>query len=154
LRFLLSRLENELTGAILPPDFHGQIPDARIREAKRVAASLGDAVYCKFPFLPGVKPIASDPSELILNRTWRAALSVVGADGLPAIADAGNVCRPMTAVKLSLRLPPNVGADRACSALRSLLTKDPPYGARVTLDHLEGDEGWDAPPTAAWLETA
>ena len=73
---------------------------------------LGTAVYDKFPFLPGMKPMADDLTELVLNRTWRPALSVTGADGLPPLASAGNVLRPHTAVKLSLRLPPTLDGKR------------------------------------------
>ena len=48
----------------------------------------------------------------MLNRTWRPALSVTGADGLPPIANAGNVLRPKTSLKLSLRLPPTLDGER------------------------------------------
>jgi len=47
-----------------------------------------------------------DLGELVPNRTWRPMLSVTGADGLPAPANAGNVLRPRTQLVLSLRLPP------------------------------------------------
>ena len=53
-------------------------------------------------------PMADDLTELVLNRTWRPALSVTGADGMPPLATAGNVLRPHTSVKLSLRLPPTL----------------------------------------------
>ena len=41
-----------------------------------------------------------------MNRIWKAQLSVVGAEGLPAAKTAGNVLRPETTLKYSLRLPP------------------------------------------------
>ena len=34
----------------------------------------------------------ADHAEALLNRTWRPALSVTGADGFPAIADAAATC--------------------------------------------------------------
>lgn len=154
LRMLLSRLEDEATGRIVPEALHGDIPDQRAAQARAVAAALGSEVYDKFPLHDGVRPIDDDNAELILNRTWRPALAVTGAAGLPALADAGNVLRPETAVKLSLRLPPNVDADAAVAALREVVTRDPPYGARITLDELEGASGWDAPPVADWLDRA
>ena len=52
------------------------------------------------------------PTEALLNRTWRPALSVIGADGLPSIASAGNVLRPQTSLQLSMRLPPPSTAKR------------------------------------------
>jgi acetylornithine deacetylase/succinyl-diaminopimelate desuccinylase-like protein len=152
LRALLSRIERESDGKILLPGYEVDIPKGRVAEAELVAKVLGDAVYSKFPFHEGVKPIENNYRELILNRTWRPSLSVVGAEGLPKLADAGNVCRPYTSVKLSLRLPPTADADAACATLKKVLLADPPYGAKVTVDDVEGAAGWNAPPTAEWLE--
>src|SRR5579862_3864449 len=106
LRQLLSRLEDEATGAVRPEALYAQIPAERIDQAKRAAAALGASVYTKFPFVGGTRPMADDPAELVLNRTWRPQLAVIGIDGLPQPADAGNVLLPFTTAKLSLRLPP------------------------------------------------
>ncbi|MGH7009254.1 MAG: M20/M25/M40 family metallo-hydrolase, partial [Caulobacteraceae bacterium] len=76
LRALLSRLEDEESGEIRPPSFHAQIPPSRIEQAKVAAAALGQALYEKFPFAEGARPVTTDPLELILNRTWRPALEV------------------------------------------------------------------------------
>jgi acetylornithine deacetylase/succinyl-diaminopimelate desuccinylase-like protein len=95
-----------------------------------------------------------DPGEAVLNRTWRPFLAVVGADGLPALADAGNVLRPKTALKLSLRIPPLVDGERAAAELKRILEADPPDGAKVAFAPDQGASGWSAPPTAAWLRAA
>ena len=76
--------------------------------------------------MQGTRPLSTDPVELILNRTWRPALSIIGADGLPPLASAGNVMRPMTAVKLSLRLPPTCDGPTAQRKLQSLMEANPP----------------------------
>ena len=153
-RQLLTRLEHPVTGEIVPAEFHAEIPAGRIAEAKASAAVLGSAVWDKFPFTPGTQPLCDDGMQLVLNRTWRPALSVTGAAGLPAIADAGNVLRPMTALQLSLRLPPTVDADAASAHLKKFLEADPPYGARVHFKPETPGSGWNAPPLAAWLEKA
>ena len=44
--------------------------------------------------------------ELYLNNVWRPNLSITGADGLSPIAIAGNVLRPVTSVRASMRLCP------------------------------------------------
>jgi acetylornithine deacetylase/succinyl-diaminopimelate desuccinylase-like protein len=152
LRQLLSRIEDQVTGEILLPAFHAAIPDDRRNQARLVAATLSTAVYDKFPLHAGVKPIGDDLAELILNRTWRPTLSVTGAAGLPPIADAGNVMRPSTSLKLSFRLAPTVNAAAAAAELERCLTADPPYGARVTCSDVEAADGWNAPPVAPWLE--
>jgi acetylornithine deacetylase/succinyl-diaminopimelate desuccinylase-like protein len=135
LRQLLERVEMAADGVISAPEFNVAIPDSRLEQARRAAEVLGVQVYTRFPFVNGMRPANKNPTELILNRTWRPTLSVIGADGLPALADAGNVLRPRSAVKLSLRLPPTCDADTATRKLQSLL---------------EGH----APELAPWLEQA
>jgi len=94
LRQLLERVEDSRTGQILPRDFHVEIPRERMAEAREVAKVLGTEVYDRFPFPPGGVPVSTDPYELILNNTWRPALAITGAAGLPMPADGGNVLRP------------------------------------------------------------
>lgn len=151
-RRLLSRLEDEATGKILPRDFHVQVPEARVRQAAAAGDALGDSLYTKFPLAPGTRPLSTNPAELILNRTWRPALAIIGADGLPPLASAGNVLRPITSVKLSLRLPPTCDGETATRRLKELLEQDPPDGARVSFKSNWAASGWDAPALAPWLE--
>jgi acetylornithine deacetylase/succinyl-diaminopimelate desuccinylase-like protein len=151
-RQLLSRIEDERTGAILLPEFHAKIPEARLAQARAAAAALGSSMYERFPFVDGAGPVTRDVAELILNRTWRPALEIVGADGLPEAGNAGNVLRPRTALKLSLRLPPEIDAKAASARLKAALESDPPHGARVTFKGNWAAGGWNAPPLAGWLE--
>ena len=154
LRSILSRLEEPETGEIIPKNFYTTVPKDRLAQVKVTAKVLGDDVWRKFPFLDGMKTMHSDNVERILNRTWRPALSITGADGLPAIADAGNVLRPRTSVKVSLRLPPTKNAPDAARELKALLEKDPPYGAKVTFKSETPGTGWNAPEMSKWLENA
>ncbi len=154
IRQLLSRIEDEATGRILLEGLHAEIPAERVTQAAKVAEVLGDAVFDKFPFLPGMTPMASDNTELVLNRTWRPALSVTGADGIPALASAGNVLRPHTALKLSLRLPPTLDGKQAGELLQDVLLRDPPNGAEVTLKLEKAATGWNAPALSSWLSSA
>jgi acetylornithine deacetylase/succinyl-diaminopimelate desuccinylase-like protein len=153
-RKLLDRLEDASTGWILPSAFHTRIPDERVAQAAQAAAILGDIVFRKYPFSGGTRPMLDDAAEALLNRTWRPALSVIGADGLPAIANAGNVLRPRTSLELSLRLPPMVDGQAATAAMKSLLESDPPHGALVTFEPAQGATGWNAPATRPWLAQA
>ena len=150
LRQLLSRLDDENTGVAIE-DFQVRIPEDRLAQARVAANALGDQVWKKFPFVDGAKPVAQDLSELILNRTWRPALSVTGFDGAPAPTNAGNVLRPFTTMQLSLRLPPTLDAVEAAARMKNLLERDPPYGARVSFKPQEPGNGWNAPETAPWL---
>ena len=152
IRQLLSRIEDEKTGRLLAAELYPEIPEERIRQAAAAAAVLNDSMRDEFPFVPGARPTSDDLAESILNRDWRPALSVLGADGLPPISNAGNVLRPVTALKLSLRIPPKVDPKAATKALRQLLEADPPYGAKVSFTGDWGAAGWNAPPLASWLE--
>ncbi len=150
-RRLLSRLEDETTGRILPEEFYCVIPESRVKQAGIAAAALGASIITDFPLAGGMNPVSADLTELILNRDWRPALSIIGADGLPTIGNAGNVLRPMTALKLSLRLPPNCDPKTANQKLQNLLEADPPYGSRVSFKPDWGAAGWNAPELAPWL---
>jgi acetylornithine deacetylase/succinyl-diaminopimelate desuccinylase-like protein len=152
LRQLLSRLEDEATGAVVPPELYAQIPADRIAQARAVGAALGDAVKQSYPFAKGVQPVSDDPTELILNRTWRPQLAITAMEGLPQPANAGNVQLPFTTATLSLRLPPSLDAASASAFMRKLLTENVPYGAQVELKSRDANAGWNAPALASWLE--
>ncbi|MBW2291109.1 MAG: M20 family metallopeptidase [Deltaproteobacteria bacterium] len=154
LRSLLDRIEDPISGEILGAPFHGEISGARREQASLAADVLGDIVSEKFPFAGGAHAISDDRAELVLNRTWRPALSVTGVEGIPSLESAGNVLRPYTAVKLSLRLPPTVDAAAASAHLKATLEADPPYAAKVSFEPDEPAPGWEAPALAPWLEQA
>ena len=164
LRQVLDRLEDSATGRLLPESFHCEIPAARIEQARATAAILKDEVWRRFPWACGADggpslPTTTDPVEALLNRTWRPTLSVTGVDGFPELKNAGNVLRPYTAFKLSLRLPPTVDGHLASERLKALLEDNAPYNAKVTF-HADGRTGalgatgWNAPELAPWLERA
>ena len=164
LRQLLERLEDAASGRLLPASLHCEIPATRVAQARATAAILGDAVWQRFPWACGADggaalPTTTDPVQALLNRTWRPALSVTGVDGMPELANAGNVLRPYTAFKLSLRLPPLVDGHQAALALKALLEDNAPYNARVSFQPdgsggVYGATGWNAPELAPWLAQA
>jgi acetylornithine deacetylase/succinyl-diaminopimelate desuccinylase-like protein len=164
LRQVLDRLEDSATGELLPQSFHCEIPPDRIEQTRVTAQILGDEVWKRFPWACGADggatlPTTTDPLKALLNRTWKPTLSVTGADGFPALKDAGNVLRPYTAFKLSLRLPPLVSGDEAAIRLKALLEDNAPYNAKVTFSAdgragAMGATGWNAPSLSPWLERA
>jgi acetylornithine deacetylase/succinyl-diaminopimelate desuccinylase-like protein len=157
---LLDRLDDSRTGVVKPAEFNCDIPAERVAQARQAADILGESMWKRFPWdsccddggkFVFVQPTTKDPVELILNRTWRAAVAVTGADGLPSIEAGGNVQRPFTALKLSLRLPPLVDCDKAAVTLKHTLENDPPYSAHVTYTCEQAATGWNAPAIAPWL---
>ena len=154
LRSLLSRLEGEGDGRIRLASCRATIPALRREQAAHAGGVLGGATRERYPFLDGVEPVSADPAERILDRTWRPALEVTGADGLPLPECAGNVLRPFTAVKLALRLPPTVDAGEAAESLRALFESEPPHGARVRFEPDTAASGWAEPEPPPWLAEA
>jgi acetylornithine deacetylase/succinyl-diaminopimelate desuccinylase-like protein len=162
MRQVLDRLEDSATGRLLPASFHCEVPSDRLTQAKATADILGDEIYKRFPWAhydcggstQFALPTTTDPLQALLNRTWNPTLSVTGVEGMPELSNAGNVLRPYTAFKLSLRLPPLVEAAPAVAKLKALLEDNAPYQARVTFEKAAGATGWNAPTTAPWLESA
>jgi len=163
MRQVLDRLEDSATGRLLPASFHCEVPAQRLAQAKATAAILGEEVYQRFPWahadcggsVQTALPTTTDPVQALINRTWTPTLSVVGAEGFPALQDAGNVLRPYTAFKLSLRLPPLVDAAAAVQELKALLEDNAPYQAKVSFEPGHGAaSGWNAPPTTPWFAGA
>jgi acetylornithine deacetylase/succinyl-diaminopimelate desuccinylase-like protein len=162
MRQVLDRLEDSATGRLLPASFHCEVPSERLAQAQATADILGDEIYKRFPWAhydcggstQFALPTTTDPLQALLNRTWNPTLSVTGVEGMPELSNAGNVLRPYTAFKLSLRLPPLVEAAPAVTKLKALLEDNAPYQARVTFEKAAGATGWNAPTTAPWLESA
>ena len=162
MRQVLDRLEDSATGRLLPASFHCEVPADRLAQARATAAILGDEIYKRFPWAhydcgganSFTLPTTTDPVEALLQRTWRPTLSVTGAEGFPALKDAGNVLRPYTAFKLSLRLPPLVDAAQAVQELKALLEDNAPYQAKVTFEGGGGATGWNAPSSTPWFDNA
>lgn len=154
LRLLLERLEEAASSHLLPAWLHAPIPPACVEQARAAADVLGATVHERFPWLPGCRPLTHDPTAALLERTWKPALAITGAAGLPPLDSAGNVLRPGTAVKLALRLPPTSAAAEVQEALAALFTQDPPYGAQVRYQGEQQSDGWYAPPLAPWLDQA
>lgn len=161
-RILLDRIEDAKTGRILLPTCHIETPASRQAQARDLAGIVGDAIFTKFPWHGHTTHMGSLPrffedepemlyAALALARTWQPTLSVTGADGLPPIGAAGNVLRPLTRLKLSLRLPPGVSGAAATDELKRVLEADPPYGASVQFHAETPADGWHAPEETAWL---
>lgn len=154
MRQLLSRIENEKTGMVTLAETKVAIPPERQKQAKACAKIEGDAVFSRMPFAGKTGPMGKSPVELVLNRTWRPQLSVIGFDGYPKPEAAGNVLLPESVAKLSMRLPPTCNAVAAAKALKKTLESDPPYNASIAFEAEAAQSGWNAPDMPSWLETA
>ncbi len=154
LRKLIDRLEEPERDRVVPPSLNAEIPPDRVAEAEAAAAALGPDTFGRFPWAGNTGRPGVPVSELILNRTWRPTLAVTGQEGLPPLADAGNVLLPRITLNFSIRTPPTADLTAAQAEVREAVEKDPPFGARVTVRFHEPAPGWSAPPLAPWLREA
>ncbi len=153
-RQLISRIEDESNGQILVEDLHVEIPEQRLEQAQLAAETLQESVYEKFPWAVDDPRPSESHKDLLLNNTWQPTLAVTGADGMPALVDAGNVLLPYTTLKLSFRLPPTCDADLAATAVKTALEADTPPLAKVSFEVESTMAGWNAPAVAEWLEAS
>lgn len=152
LRALLSRVEDAKTGKVLLPELIADIPQQRIEQAEIASEILGSKFSSAYSFIDGAEPVSDSLVELILNRTWRATMTLIGMGGVPSLKDAGNVMRPKTVAKLSFRVPPTCDAKTAGEALKKTFEANPPYGAKVSFELEDCASGWNAPALADWLK--
>ena len=151
IRSLLNRIDDPDTGAVVD-DFQVEIPQWAKEEAQFMANHSGPEMHAKYSYHEGCQPMCCDNlPEMYLNNTWRANLSIVGANGLPDTAVAGNVVRQATSVKLSLRLPPSANPIETEKKLIEKLTTNVPYGAKVTVDGGHSGSGWCMKDNPQWL---
>jgi acetylornithine deacetylase/succinyl-diaminopimelate desuccinylase-like protein len=149
---LLERLEDSATGNLRLKELHADIPKDRRAQITAAATVLGPRILDKIPFIDGAQALSADPEQLLINNTWQPTLAVTGADGLPPTRNAGNVLLPEIALKISLRLPPTVDPVSAGRVVRTVLERDPPYGAQVTFNPESSTGGWNASAFVPWFE--
>lgn len=154
LRQLLNRIEDARTGEILLADLQVAIPEERLQQAQQAADILGTEIYESLPFVEGAKPLLPQPADLMINHTWKPALTIIGMDHIPTIHNAGNVMLPQAAFKFSLRLPPTCDAQQAAVLLKNTLEANPPYQAQIRFECSDWASGWNAPPESPWLKAA
>jgi acetylornithine deacetylase/succinyl-diaminopimelate desuccinylase-like protein len=154
LRHLLSRIENPETGAMLLPELKVEIPQDRQTQAQQAAQILGKEVWSELPFAGTTRPMGDEGAALILQKTWQPQLSITAMEGYPLPENGGNVLLPYSVAKLSLRVPPTCDAEAARQAVKTALEDVPPYDAQIVFDAPRGENGWNAPTLAPWLEAS
>ena len=143
-RQLLSRIEDENSGEILPEWLHIDITDQMKKTCKEIMKLKGNEVK-DFPLLEGVRKQVEDPLDIFVTMNLKPSLSVIGADGIPSISSAGNVLRTNTDLKISIRTPPGIDANIVSKKVQNLLETNPPNGAHITAKMTEVADGFLSP---------
>ena len=144
IRQLLSRLEDENTGEILPEWLHTEVTPEMNDICSQIIKMKGDDLK-DFPLLEGVRKQVEDPLDIFVTMNLKPSLSVIGVGGIPPIHSAGNVLRTNTDLKISIRTPPGLDALSIASKVKNLLEDNPPNGAHVTAEINEVADGFLSP---------
>ncbi len=145
-RILLDRVEDSSSGKVLIPEMHVDIPGQIREKAMALREIVGDSIWEQFPTVDTLRQASETTEEMIVAMNWEPTLSIIGADGIPSVQDAGNVLRTNTDLKLSFRIPPGVDSESAIARAKAILEEDPPYGAEVTFTPDSCADGFHAPP--------
>eukprot|EP00824_Muranothrix_gubernata_P021667 TRINITY_DN479_c0_g1_i1.p1 TRINITY_DN479_c0_g1~~TRINITY_DN479_c0_g1_i1.p1 ORF type:complete len:483 (+),score=91.68 TRINITY_DN479_c0_g1_i1:3-1451(+) len=129
-RVLLDRLEDPKTGVVID-EFQSPLSEKREKQLRESAKILGKTLVEDMPLLEGCKPFHPDVTEMVINKSWKAMLCITGAESLPNLENAGNVLRPTTTLKMSMRLPPPLNPYKAMEKAKEILSKDVPHNAKV-----------------------
>jgi hypothetical protein len=70
---------------------------------------------------------------------------------MPPTSTAGNVLRPFTTIRMSMRLPPTLDAGKAGERLKEILESNPPYNCKVNLEVNSAASGFFAPEVPAYI---
>jgi acetylornithine deacetylase/succinyl-diaminopimelate desuccinylase-like protein len=142
LRNILDRIEDSKTGKVNEV-FHVEIPQQRIDDCKKVADLKKEAILRHVKLVEGVKPVSDDFCELLLKNTWMPTICITGASGFPPHETAGNVLRPSTTFRISMRLPPTLDAHKAADMLDEIIRENPPFNAKITTVKRSPGNGWN-----------
>ena len=155
LRMLLDRLDDKETGQV-SQEFQAEIPEWKLREAEKISELKGMSLCTKFPLVDGChyQIPQGGIKELYLNNVWRPQMAITGMSEMPQIATAGNVLRPKTAVRISMRIPPVLDPKQVRDIIVQKLTTDVPYNAKVTILKSTTGRGWCMREPQPWLSDA
>jgi acetylornithine deacetylase/succinyl-diaminopimelate desuccinylase-like protein len=141
LRNLISRIEDYKSEIVSLKQFEVEIPQPVIDSAKKALDAVGNTWIKNIPILPGVKYLSDDLLKIYLNSSWTPSLAVLGVKGLPDLNSAGNVLRPSTTFKISIRLPPTYEAIKAKQIIQTVMTENPPFNSDIKISNFNYSDG-------------
>jgi len=93
--------------------------------------------------LDGVE-IVGDGS--VATKLWsKPNATVIGIDGPPCIADAGNVLMPSARAKVAMRIAPGANPEAELDKLMQYLREHAPWGVQVTVTRVKDSDAFMAP---------
>ncbi len=80
------------------------------------------------------------------TKLWsKPNATVIGIDGVPCIADAGNVLLPKASAKVALRIAPGADPEAELAKLMEFLKANAPWGVKVDVRRVKASDAFMAP---------
>jgi acetylornithine deacetylase/succinyl-diaminopimelate desuccinylase-like protein len=154
LNVLLARLYWK-NGKIPIPGFYDEVRTLTPSERRTLKKLPGDEAKWRedYGVLPGVS-FANQKNTHIYEQTWRKPAVTVIAQEASSIKGASNQVLPKVAAVVSCRIVPDQDPDRVFEQLRDFLSKDPPWGVKVTVKPLGTVKWWMTDPNGPAFDAA
>jgi acetylornithine deacetylase/succinyl-diaminopimelate desuccinylase-like protein len=98
--------------------------------------------------------LATEKKTSVYEQTWRKPAITIIAQEASSIQGASNQVLPKASAIVSCRIVPDQDADDVFNSLHDFLTKDPPWGVRVTVKPQGNVKWWMTDPRGPAFEAA
>jgi acetylornithine deacetylase/succinyl-diaminopimelate desuccinylase-like protein len=151
---VLSRLYWK-NGKLPIPHFYDRVRKMTPRERKALQAlPANEAKWRKdLGILPKVQ-FALEKGSHPYEQTWRKPAVTIIAQEASSIKSASNQVLPKASAIVSCRIVPDQEPDEVLEKLQAFLTKDPPWGVKVTVKEMGTLKWWMTDPTGPAFEAA
>lgn len=130
-------------GPLPIPHFYDKVRPLSPREREALSALPGDEAKIRqdFGVLPGVR-LAVEGKTGVYEQTWRKPAVTVIAQEASSIKNASNQVLPRASALVSCRIVPDQDPQEVLAQLKQVLTADPPWGVRVTVQGVGKPVKW------------
>jgi acetylornithine deacetylase/succinyl-diaminopimelate desuccinylase-like protein len=125
------------------PGFYDTVRPMTAKERRPLKKLPGDEAKWRedYGILPGVA-FANPKNVHGYEQTWRKPAVTIIAQEASSIKNASNQVLPRVSAIVSCRIVPDQEPDQVLEQLRAFLTKDPPWGVKVTVKQLGSSVKW------------
>ncbi len=151
---ILSRLYWK-QGKIPVPGLYDKVRKLTAKEKKTFRSLPGNEASWRKEMgtLPGVE-FATIKGVHPYEQTWRYPSATVIAEEASSIKGASNQVLPSAAAIVSCRIVPDQDPDEVFDQLKAILTKDPPWGVKVSVKPAGSVSWWMTDPNGPAFEAA
>ncbi len=142
-------------GKLPIPRFYDKVRPMTAKERRALQKLPADTAKWRrdLGILPGVR-FATEKNCHVYEQTWRKPAVTVIAQEASTIKGASNQVLPKASAFVSCRIVPDQDPDEVLKQLQKVLTKDPPWGVKVTIKPVGSVNWWMTDPNGPAFEAA